>query len=497
VPETLESPIPHSWTRITDKYFQIASKMHGSVYSFWFALVLVLLALMVRLAIAPFDAGLPYVTFFPAIALAALVGGFWPGMFATLIGIAFATIILTPPYYTLSISVLHTSLWPNVVFFVDGIIVSTAIEIMHRYRQKFTRGLNSAILASATLAKTESKYQSLMKTSIDGIHIMDIDGNLLEANDAFCSMLGYSQEEISHLNVTDWVGNITKDEMRSAFKSNLGKNRVIEVTHCRKNGTLLDVEVSISYVTIGDHNYVVASSRDITERKKLNSELLQTTKHLRELVANYESAQEAERKSIAREVHDELGQILSTLRLNISMIRTRFGKHHTELLTLTQNVVELVDRAIHGVRNVSENLRPAVLGIGIFVSIKWLCDNFTDHSGISCILDSPDPCVELDEARAVVIFRIVQESLTNVMRHAHANSVKISISTSNDNLCVEVKDDGKGFDMSTSKPQTTYGLFGMRERALACGGNLDISSTPGKGTIISVRIPISSGIAKQ
>ena len=228
----------------------------------------------------------------------------------------------------------------------------------------------------------------------------------------------------------------------------------------------------------------------------MEEELLQTTKQLRELAANYEAAQEAERKSIAREVHDELGQLLSTLRLNISMIRTRFGKHHSELTAMVQNMTELVDRAIHGVRNVSENLRPAVLEIGLFPSIKWLCDNFTEHSGTPCTLDSPDPCVELDEARAVVIFRIVQESLTNVMRHAHARSVRIVISTCDGNLCVEVNDDGSGFDMNDSKQKETYGLFGMGERARACGGDLDIASTPGKGTVISVRIPIKTGANK-
>ena len=495
--ETLESSILHSWMRVTDRYFLIASKMRGSIYSYVFAFALMLLALLVRIAIAPFDAGVRYVTFFPAVALAAVAGGFWPGMFATVVGALFATAILTPPFYTLSLGELHDSFWPNILFLVDGLIVSTAIETMHRYRQKFTWGLNRALDASAALAQTESKYQHLMKTSIDGIHIMDTDGRLLEANDAFCRMLGYTQEEVLRLNIIDWVGGLTTEELRSTFKMNFGKSRVIEATHLRKDGVLLDVEVSISFVVMGERNYVVASSRDITERIKLNLELVQTTRQLRELAANYEASQEAERKSIAREVHDELGQILSTLRLNISMLRTRFGKHHAELMLIVKNMTELVDRAIHGVRNVSENLRPSVLEIGIFVSIKWLCDNFSEHSGISCILDSSDPGVELAEARAVVIFRIVQESLTNVMRHAHANSVTVTLSACDESLCVEVKDDGVGFDMNVSKQQTTYGLFGMGERARAYGGDLHIDSALGKGTVISVRIPIRNGGDKR
>lgn len=482
--------------KITDRYFSIAPEMRGGVYPFVFAFVLMLAALLVRFAIAPLSAGLQYLTFFPAVTLAAVFGGFWLGLFATIMGGIFATGIFTPPYYSFSIEVLQASFWSNMVFFVDGIIVSISIEAMHRYRRKFTGELNKSVDVNSALTESEARYQNLMKNSLDGIHILDMDGNLLEANDAFCRMLGYTQEEVMHLNITDWIKEFPTEESRLAFKKDFGNPKVIEAVHRCKNGALLDVEISVSKTKLNDRYYIIASSRDITERKRLALELLQTTEQLRELVANYEASQEADRKSIAREVHDELGQILSTLRLNISMVRTRFGKHHSELMMLMQNMTELVDRAIHGVRNVSENLRPAVLGIGIHASIKWLCDNFAEHSGIPCILDSPDPCVELGEARAVVIFRIVQESLTNVMRHAQARSVRILITKCDRDLHVEVKDDGIGFDMNELKQRTTYGLFGMGERARAYGGHLDIASTPGGGTVISVRIPISAGMSK-
>jgi PAS domain S-box-containing protein len=267
-----------------------------------------------------------------------------------------------------------------------------------------------------------------------------------------------------------------------------------EIWDRRKNGEVYPAHTTITAVK--DNNGIVTNYigtfSDITERKRIEQELLQTTKQMRELVANYEASQEAERKSIAREVHDELGQVLSTLRLDISMIRTRFGKKNPELMALIQNTTGLVDRAIYGVRNVSENLRPAVLGMGVVTAIEWLCDNFTAHTGIPCVLDAPEQGVELEEARAVVIFRIVQESLTNVMRHADAHNVDIVISLCGGNLCVAVRDDGRGFNMSDSKQQASFGLLGMRERARAWGGHLDIASAPGKGTVISVHIPFSA-----
>lgn len=337
------------------------------------------------------------------------------------------------------------------------------------------------------------RYQILMKTSLDGIHIMDLDGNLLEANDAFCNMLGYTQDEAMSLNITDWEANWTGDELRSIFRDTIGTSRVIETLHRRKDGALLDVEISVSNVILGGRYYIFSSSRDVTERKRAASELLQASNQLHELMAKYESSREAERRSIAREVHDELGQLLSTLRLDISMIRLRFCKDNHDLMALVKNMTELVDSAIHGVRNVSENLRPAVLGMGIVAAIEWLCGNFSTQTGIPCFLAAPDQEVKLEEERAVVIFRIVQESLTNIMRYAYANNVKIVISICDDLLCVEVRDNGRGFDMGAAKQRASFGLMGMRERAWSLGGQLDIASAIGKGTVIAVKIPILSG----
>lgn len=341
------------------------------------------------------------------------------------------------------------------------------------------------------------RNQMLMNTSLDGIHVMDIQGNLLEANDAFCHMLGYTQEEIAHLGVADWDAQWTADELRLAFKETIGKSTVVETLHRRKDGIVINVEISVSGSRIDGRDYIFASSRDITERKRIASSLEETTKLLRELVAKHESSLEEERKLIAREVHDELGQILTTLRMDISVIRIRFGQSNPELMKVVQNMSGLADRAIHGVRNVAENLRPVALDIGIVSAIEWLCSNFTAHTGISHVLHAPDEFIDLDMARAIVLFRIVQESLTNVTRHANASSVRISMSINNDDLCLEVRDDGKGFNMDNPKKQKSYGLLGMSERALILGGIVNIASAEDKGTVVSVRIPINFKVDAQ
>lgn len=348
------------------------------------------------------------------------------------------------------------------------------------------------------LAEQESlrllhRNQMLMNTSLDGIHVMDIQGNLLEANDSFCNMLGYTQEEMAHLHVADWDAKLTSEELRWAFKETIDKSTVIETLHRRKDGALINVEISVSGKRIDDRDYIFASSRDITERKRIASSLEETTRELRELVAQHGSSLEEERKSIAREVHDELGQILTSLRMNISVLRIRFGKDNDELMKMVQNMTELADRAIHGVRNVAENLRPVALDIGIVSAVEWLCNNFTAHSGIPCSLSSPDEFIDLDNSRAIVLFRIVQESLTNVTRHADANSVAITISMNDDNLHLEVRDDGKGFCKNTPGKRKSYGLLGMNERALTLGGTVNIASSAGDGTVVSVCIPMNFG----
>ena len=236
--------------------------------------------------------------------------------------------------------------------------------------------------------------------------------------------------------------------------------------------------------------------QDITNRKKIEQELSINTQQLRDLLTKYESSQEAERKIIAREVHDELGQLLTAIRLNISLIRTRYAKDNPALMELVKDTTKLVDQAINGVSDVIENLRPTVLGLGVHETVKWLRNDFCSRTGISCILSASDIGVDMNETRSIGVFRIVQESLTNVIRHAgKVREVNISMELSEGDLCISVKDDGSGFDLKNTKLLASYGLLGMRERALALDGQLDIVSALGKGTVVTLRIPVNDRIA--
>lgn len=235
---------------------------------------------------------------------------------------------------------------------------------------------------------------------------------------------------------------------------------------------------------------VLAVARDITDSKVAELELSASRQLLRELAAENETAREEERKHVAREVHDELGQILTALRMDASLLRMRFGADEPALAQKIRDMMALVDRAIQGVRDVAARLRPAVLDMGVISALEWLSGEFTRHTGTPCKLRVPEENIELDEARKVAIFRIVQESLTNVIRHAEAGCVEIIIGWRGGDLWVEVRDNGRGFDPAMHRAGKSFGLLGMRERAIALGGNVDIISAPGQGVVVSVLIPI-------
>lgn len=210
---------------------------------------------------------------------------------------------------------------------------------------------------------------------------------------------------------------------------------------------------------------------------------------IREFAAHVERMREEDRKYIAREIHDELGQLLAALHLEISLLKS-VEDNSKRVQIITGNMSELVDKADQSVRNVAEHLRPASLGLGIASAIKKLINEFRKHSGVSCVLHLREESLDLNEDQTVAIFRIVQESLTNVTRHAKASRVEITLSRNAGDLIVEVRDDGQGFDPADAAKKKSFGLLGMRERAAVLGGGIDITSFYGQGTVVNVRIPI-------
>lgn len=230
--------------------------------------------------------------------------------------------------------------------------------------------------------------------------------------------------------------------------------------------------------------------QDITELKAKEEELLRSRQLLRELAAHSERVREVERTRIAREVHDELGQYLTALRMDAAMLNIRYGTANPDLAGHLQAMKETIDTTIGVVRHVASMLRPGALDMGLVSAAEWLLANFQERSGVRCRLEAPTEELAMDDDRTTAVFRILQESLTNIARHAEASNVTVTLTLDEGELCMQVEDDGVGFDSQLVRQKKTFGLMGIRERAMAFGGLSSIDSRPGDGTTLTVRIPL-------
>ena len=207
-----------------------------------------------------------------------------------------------------------------------------------------------------------------------------------------------------------------------------------------------------------------------------------------------EEAREDERKHIARELHDELGQHLSAIRLELSFVRMRWGADNAELREKVQSVQESIDGVIHVVRDLVARLRPVVLDMGIASALEWLVCEFRTTSQARCVLQIDERVAELTPWQTSTVFRLVQESLTNIGRHANARNVQVTLQRQSDAYVLSVRDDGLGFD-PTQIDLKSMGIQGMRERAQMLDGRLDLRTGPGEGTDIVVKFPSHAAAA--
>lgn len=228
---------------------------------------------------------------------------------------------------------------------------------------------------------------------------------------------------------------------------------------------------------------------DVTELKERELEIAQSRQALRELGDHRESVRETERKHIAREIHDELGQNLTALRMGLAVLCAQDGGEDG-MAGEAARLKDLVDKSIGVVRSVATSLRPSALDMGLAAALAWLGSEFQSRSGIPCSVDAGDVPAEVDDEMATDLFRIVQESLTNVARHADARHAWVMLRQIGRHLVLEVRDDGKGFDADAPENRSGFGLMGIRERVLMMDGKMNIRSRAGQGTEISASVPI-------
>jgi PAS domain S-box-containing protein len=227
---------------------------------------------------------------------------------------------------------------------------------------------------------------------------------------------------------------------------------------------------------------------DMTPQKRAEQGLRKSRQALRELGTHLTRVREEERESIAREIHDDVGSTLSAVKFDLAWLKSTL-RDDARVESKLKQMDELVDSAIHSSTRIMHHLRPGILDEGIVASLEWQAQSFEQRMDIPCTFTSSHEDIELDRDRAVALFRICQEALNNVAKHAHASTVDIHLSATDARLDLEVHDDGRGVTPGDAEKSECFGLRGMRERALSLGGDLRIGGGPGRGTEIAVWLP--------
>jgi PAS domain S-box-containing protein len=232
--------------------------------------------------------------------------------------------------------------------------------------------------------------------------------------------------------------------------------------------------------------------RDVTDRRLAENELLRSRQELRDLTARLQLVREEERTNLAREVHDELGQALTGLKIDLAWLKPRVADRPA-LVDRVQSIIVRIDGAMDTVRRIATDLRPSVLDdLGLVAAVEWQAQEFERSTGITAQLEVQAIYPQLDDICATTAFRILQETLTNVARHAHATRVNIALRVSAEELTLEVRDNGRGISEGEMASPRSLGLIGSRERAIACGGELVIRGVRKQGTKVLLRIPVRS-----
>ncbi len=356
------------------------------------------------------------------------------------------------------------------------------------------------------LKKAADKYSTLFNTTSDGVWIHNLNAEILEVNDAYCRMSGYSRDELLHMSISKLEASETVEDIAKHIKKviEIGGHDRFESRHRRKDGVIFDVDITALYFA-KDGGRMAIFVRDITERKRMEEELRRSRNELemrvRERTAKLEesearlkalasdliNAQEVERKRIAHELHDSLAAQLAAIKYRVAH-RLHHGDSAGNPITL-EDTIRDIESAMTEIRRIMANLRPSVLDdLGILPALSWFCrETEKAYPGIVMEHSTDIEEQEVPDALKIVLFRVVQESVTNAVRHGKSKRIQIRLEKKSPWIRLKVDDDGNGFESVKFEEKTEnsgIGLDSMQQRVDSTGGIFSITSTPGQGTTV-------------
>jgi len=369
--------------------------------------------------------------------------------------------------------------------------------------------VNNAILTEE-LKESEKKFRELYENVPTGIYRKSKSGEILLANSTLINILGFSSLEdmvsTYHLH-KDFLGKYKSDHSNIKLIDKYNVITELESVWHKKDGSPITVLESVRAVKDKNDNflYYEGTVTDISKRKKVEKKLQESKESLRKLTEHLEFYREKERTEVAREIHDDFAQLLTGMAVDVSWLKKRFTRileadedseiNHLEIMDKLENFTILINDAFETVKNICARLRPSVLDeLGIEAAIKWQIDNIKSQTNIDFLFDF---CINGDLLNTNVktaLFRIFQESISNILRHAEASKVEVRLQSNGNNIILRVNDNGKGMDEETICSMDSLGLLGMTERTKALNGDIDIKSEIDKGTSVTVSIPFRSEV---
>lgn len=348
---------------------------------------------------------------------------------------------------------------------------------------------------AATLRQSERQFRVLIENTHDAIGRLTPDFRLIYANpalEALCQLPLVeargrpAREAFGDNSQVDILADMVREVANSATSIEQELIHGIDGPPDQQHHYLVQLVPELN--SDGEVNSVLSMARDITSIRKTERRLSESNQQLRELTSRRESAREEERKLIAQEIHDELGQHLTALRMGISMLRLQFGEQTPGLNDKVLHLMGLCDRTIQVVRSIATSLRPAALNMGLYPALEWLIGEFRQHSQIHCDFTTHTGEPRLSDEQATKAFRVVQEALNNIARHSGASRAQVSLEQLDDVYRLDITDNGRGFDTDLVNKRS-LGLAGMRERGISLGGEVVIFSHPGQGTTVQATFP--------
>ena len=354
------------------------------------------------------------------------------------------------------------------------------------------RDVTEKVIATQEIIKEKDFSESIINSLPAIFFIHKLDGEIIRWNKNFEEVTGYKHEEIKSLNPVDLFSVDDREYVMQKIQEVVAKgNASSQKDLLTKAGKLIPYFFSSTTINYLEEQCPVVVGVDFTERLRIQKEIEDTTEKLRQLTAHLQRVREEERKRIGREIHDELGQQLTAIKMDIAWIDRKTAEGSVSKVKI-KNIIQLLDESNKSVRRISNELRSNVLEMyGIVDALDWLGNQFTKLTKVRIVFHKPEKPVETTEAVTTCLFRIYQEALNNIAKYAKAKQVETWLLVNDNTIKLIVADDGVGFSQSNKHAGEKFGILGMRERVIALGGEFSVD-LPGKGVKITAVLPFTT-----